>query len=565
MEKIVNKKFTRKNQVLTDEARKSVNFYRSDRMFAHHFKGIIPEEIHSEIEPYLESTGALAATAMDALSLLADHQGPELIKRNYLGENIDQIRFHPAYWDLMKIAVDSGMMRLKWHPGFRKKFNGFLHAAGFGPGYLYALSESGQYCPLCMTDGVARLIDKFCTPEDQARLIPGIATDISSDFLTGAMFLTEKAGGSDVGANLVRAEQIEGSRYRLYGEKWFCSNANAQIIFALARTNPEVTGTRGLSIFLVEPTLPDGSRNHIETVRLKDKLGVRSMASAECIFQGAEATLVGEEFQGFRIMTEMINLSRLYNSVAALSAGRRALVEAYQFLNFRIAFHKIALEHALVRDKLLELGALHTANFYLVWRAIEALDKADHGNEQEAQLIRMLTPMVKRWSAEKSVYIVRESMELMGGMGYIEDTVMPKIMRDVMVLPIWEGTGNIMALDMLRAMAKSQGMQVMMGEIQKEAGKAGDFQELYARTMADILKEAQALLALERDEQEYQAKRLFSKLTTLFQASLLLRVRDEESKAWIDPSFKYLMHLLGANEPGLQSVEEIKALIAWDF
>src|SRR5439155_1761311 len=157
--------------------------------------------------------------------------------------------------------------------------------------------------------------------------------------------------------------------------------------------------------------------------RLKDKLGVRSMASAECILTNTVGKLVGKEFEGFKVMVEMITLSRIYNSVGALACARRAMIEAYQFLSFRKTFGKTAVEHALIRTKLTELGSLFAADFYLVWRTVKSLELADSGNEREAQLLRLINPMTKKWSAETGVYIVRESMELMGGLGYIEDNV----------------------------------------------------------------------------------------------------------------------------------------------
>lgn len=555
----------RENAVLQKGHRKSGNFFGSDLMLRHQLERLLGKESQNYMFPVLDWLGETAALEMDELSMTADKEGPRLVKRNYLGEHVDRIVFHPAYDKLLEIAVRSRMMHVKWEPSLHKRFLGQRHAMGFGAGYLFAMAESGQYCPLCMTDGVALLIHRFCTPEDVDRLLPKIATLNAEDFYTGAMFLTEKAGGSDVGANLVRAEQVEGNVYKLNGEKWFCSNANAEVIFALARTNPEVDGTRGLSIFLVEPNLPDGTRNSIEFVRLKDKLGVRSMASAECIFHDARAILVGKEFEGFRIMAEMINLSRLYNSVAALSAGRRALVESWQFLNYRTTFGKTATQHALVRDKLLELGSLNVANFYLTWRAIEALDLAEKGNQAEAQLLRLLTPMVKKWSAEKGVYIVRESMELMGGMGYIEDSVMPKLMRDVMVLPIWEGAGNIMILDMMRAAEKSEGLSVMAKEISIILEAGDESYGLLSMHLEDLHVSLLELRHRNRDEMEFLAKRLFGRLTTLYKIALLLRARDAVSYAWIDPALEYLVGKFLHKEDQLANYETIRDMMAWNF
>lgn len=551
------------NQIHAEGFRKSENFYHSDRILQHFLRKQLSSDAMEYMRFSLENTGAKAAQEMDAWSMEADKNPPQLIKRNHLGEDIDEIKFHPSYQELLKVALDSEMFSIKWKPEMQKRFSGQLHLLGFAAGYLYAMSELGQYCPLCMTDGAARLVDRYSEDHDKERMLPRVATHQIEEFYSGAMFLTEKSGGSDVGRNLVRAKKVDGRRYRLNGEKWFCSNVNAEIIFALARTDENVKGTKGLSLFLIEKKRADGSRNPLNIVRLKDKLGVRSMASAECVLDRTEAKLVGEEFKGFRLMTDMINLSRLYNSVAALSGSRRALIEAYNFLTFRESFGTRAINHALIRDKLFELGSLHVANFYLCWRAIEALDAADVGDSKEAALARIITPMVKKWSAETAVYITRESMELMGGLGYIEDGVMPKIMRDVMVLPIWEGAGNIMVLDMLRAAVRSDGLQVLFAEI--ELGIEESDNRLHTQ-LEELKSDWDKMTGKSRAEQELAAKYFFGKLTTLYQLSLLQRNRVEESVAWIGPSIRFLTSKLYQEEkPELLSPEEIEKLIGWEI
>ena len=515
----------------------------------------------------LDFTGRAAAGKMNELSLLADKMGPELVKRNSIGETINEIRFHPAYCDLLHIAVKSEMFRVKWEPSLRKKFNNEKQLLGFASAYMYALSECGQFCPLCMTDGVARLIDLFCDDKDKARLLPHIYTDNADELYSGAMFLTEKTGGSDVGANLVVATHKEGKNYFLNGEKWFCSNANADLIFALARTDSSIKGTKGLSIFLIEKHLSSGERNPIDIIRLKDKLGVRSMASAECMLNNTVGKLVGNEFDGFKVMVQMINLSRIYNSIGALACARRALIEAYQFLCFRDTFGKTAIEHALIRTKLTELGSLNVANFYLVWRTVKSLELSDAGDERETHLLRLINPMTKKWSAETGVYITRESMELMGGLGYIEDTVMPKLMRDVMVLPIWEGSGNIIILDMLRAMAKSNGFDVICDEINKSAAKSTVYGKWIKEELNKLILFAAKIKTLPQDEMEASAKPFFEKLTSLYQISLLIDNINKESEAWIFPALHYLKGKYTPSELAEVvplSVTEVKGLVAWE-
>ncbi|MDB5282937.1 MAG: acyl-CoA dehydrogenase protein [Bacteroidota bacterium] len=557
-----------KNKVLSDDFRVSTNFYQSDKIFSNYFKANVSDAGYTYMQDKLQYIGKEAAGVMNELSLLADKQGPVLVKRNFLGVNVKDIRFHPAFWDLMKVAVKSEMFRVKWEPSLNKKFSDEKQRLGFASGYFYAMSESGQYCPLCMTDGVARLIDMFCDEEDKARLMPHIFTTNAEDFFTGAMFLTEKTGGSDVGANIVVATNKEDKTYLLNGEKWFCSNANADLIFVLARTDESIKGTKGLSIFLVEKFLPNGEKNPIDVIRLKDKLGVRSMASAECLLTDTQGKLVGNEFEGFKVMVEMIALSRLYNSVAALSNARRALVEAYQYLCGRKTFGKTAIEHSLVRHKLTELGALNVANFYLVWRSVKALDLADGGDEKEAHLFRLLNAMTKKWSAEMGVYIVRESMELMGGLGYIEDGVMPKLMRDMMVLPIWEGSGNIIILDMLRALFKSKGYETMCDEITQSANSSKENEAFMKDELSKLIFFSEKLKTMKQDEMEASAKIFFEKLTSLYQISLLTDALNDESKQWILPALNYLKEKFNPSvlhEVKPLSVEEVHGLIAWEI
>lgn len=557
------------NQVLDKGFAVSQNFFESDLILKHFIAKFISKEGATFMQPNLQRLGQQAAGEMNPLSLIADKQGPVLVKRNFYGETINEVEFHPAYQRLTAIAVESAMFSVKWKPENRQRFQKERHRLGFAAGYLFAMSESGLYCPLCMTDGVARLVDRYCEKEDKDRLLPHLYTQNAQDLYTGAMFLTEKAGGSDVGANLVTAQQYWEKYYVLNGEKWFCSNVNAEIIFALARTNTEVEGTRGLGIFLVEKQKRDGSKNELDIIRLKEKLGVRSMASAECMLTNTEGKLVGEEGQGFKIMTDMINLSRLYNSVAAISGMRRALIEAYQFLSYRTTFGTNALNHALIRTKLLELGALNVASFYITWKAIETLDKADNGDKKAKELIRFLTPMVKKVTAQDTVYSVRESMELMGGLGYIEDGVLPKIMRDVMVLPIWEGAGNIMLLDMLRAMVKSKGLQIMIQEIQESITQLSEEDATFLKQdLYELQKLAISLLKEGKDAIEATIKPMFERLTRYYQLSAMLYYRDEESKVWIDPALGHLIGQLKPQELGVvrpPSRVLIDQLLAWEI
>src|SRR5699024_4915545 len=470
----------------------------------------------------LERLGKQAATKMDPLSQKADRESPVLKRRNEMGESVNEVEFHPAYGQLVDIAAQSKMFYVKYQPELRERFGKHRHALSFAAGQLYGMSEIGVYCPLCMTDGAAHLVDQFASAEDRERLLPKLSARSGEKLYTGAMFLTEKSGGSDVGRNLCTAEKAKGKQYKLYGEKWFCSNVNAEVIMALARTGDIEEGTRGLSLFLVEKELPDGSRNPMNIIRLKEKMGVRSMATGEVEFEVTIGIRLGKEGEGFKNMTEMINISRTYNAVAAVAGTRRAIIEAYQYLSHRITFGKKAIEHALIRQKFWELGAHYVADFLLAWRAIRAMDAAEEGDESARQLMRMLIPMAKWRTAEQSVYSVRECMELMGGNGYIEDFVMPKIFRDVNVLPIWEGSGNIIVLDMLRAAQKSEGLSIIIRQIKKAAEQSADHGAPMQQRLDQLLSAWQQLEGMDaRDRIEATAKSLFKELIKLYQMALM--------------------------------------------
>jgi len=556
------------NKILADDARQSQNFFTSDLILNNYLRKHCKSDAFFYINEKLEDLGEEAAIYMDKLSLTADKNPPELKRRTPYGETVNEVDFHIAYRELLDIAARSEMFYVKYSPALRGRFNGDKNKMSFAAGQLYAMAELGVYCPLCMTDGAALLLEKYGDDDDRSRLIPHLSSRNGNDLYTGAMFITEKSGGSDVGANLTRAELSTDNHYRLNGEKWFCSNVNADVIMTLARTGAVEEGTRGLSLFKVEKFLSNLERNPMDIIRLKEKMGVRSMATGEVRFTDTIGKRIGEEGEGFKLMTEMINISRLYNSVAALAGMRRAIVEAYQYLNHRITFGKKAIEHPLVREKFHELGTRYVGNFYMVWRTIEALDYAEIGDEEEKELLRILIPLTKWWTAEQGVYIVRECMELMGGNGYIEDFIMPKLFRDINVLPIWEGTGNIIILDVLRATKKSKGLNKIIQTIGDAMDTVDPYGSILDRELGDVLSNWE-LLNKEKDREiiEVAAKPIFGDFIKLFQMSLMLQTWDDSSSRWISPALSYMVSELHErshfNKP--ISVEQVDRLISWEY
>ncbi|HEV8266974.1 MAG TPA: acyl-CoA dehydrogenase family protein, partial [Thermoanaerobaculia bacterium] len=406
-------------------------------------------EAFTAMEPRFAAMGRDAAIRVAPLAAVADRESPRLVSYDALGRRVDRVEYHASYREMEAIAYGSGIVGLKYDPFFTAAHAGRLHLAGFTLGYLFGMAEMGLFCPVCMTDGVARVLTRHGTDDQRRRVVPRLASTDLATLHTGAMFLTERWGGSDVGANRTTARKTPDGRWLLTGEKWFCSNVDAKAILATARIEGAPEGTRGLSTFLL---LSEGNSG-IRIRRLKDKLGVRSMPTGEVELENAEAELVG----GFPAIAEMLNLSRLYNSVASAAVMGRAALEARAYAEGRVVFSRPVASHPLAEETLLDLEAEHLFALHLAFEAVRALDRADAGDEESARLFRLLVPMVKAVTGKLAVPCVSEAMELVGGNGYIEESPLPRLLRDAQVLPIWEGTTNVLVLDFLRV-ARKEGL-----------------------------------------------------------------------------------------------------------
>lgn len=433
------------------------NLYLADPAFQDLLRDQLGAEGYAWGEPLLERMGELAAQVIPPLAAEADAHVPELVQYDAAGVRLDEVRYHPSYREMIRLAYGSGLAGMFYDSGLRAKYGYVPHALVFGMGYLFGQAEQGLYCPVCMTEGAARLIDRFGDEALRARYMPGLTSRDPATLLQGAMFLTEKQGGSDVGANDAIARR-EGDQWRLYGEKWFCSNAGeAGVMMVLARPEGAVAGTRGLGLFVM-PKHWEGERNHYRIDRLKDKLGTRSMATGEFTLEGAYAHQVGEINRGFKYMTDMLNLSRTYNSVAALAIMRRALTESVSYASNRPAFGAQIDRYPMVRATLSGMAVELEASTALVFEAIRLLDLCDSGKatEDERRMMRLLTPMIKYHTGRQAVRFASEACEMLAGNGYVETFVTPRLYRDAQVLPIWEGTTNILVLDVLRCLVKEQ-------------------------------------------------------------------------------------------------------------
>ena len=406
--------------------------------------------------PVLERMGRASAEELDEWASLADKNPPRLEARDRFGQRVDHLDFHPAYRKLQQFAYGEGIVSHYYDPEVRQQLGASLEVVKFAQGYLFAQAEQGLYCPICMTDGTAYLIEKYGTADQKERFLPHLASATLDNLWEGGMFLTEKAGGSDVGAIETVARPTDGDLHRLYGEKWFCSNASAELVMVLARTERGPAGTAGLGLFAMRRHQKNGQLNHLHLERLKNKLGTRSMPTGEILLKGSLAEPVGSLSRGFAQMTDMLNLSRLYNATASLAIMRRVISECLGYAGARQTFGRSLWSYPMVRQTLVDLTVDLEASLHLLFHlyGCRGLSNLQSASEEEVQHLRMFVPLAKLSTGRLAVKAASEGVELHGGNGYIEDWPMARLLRDAQVLPIWEGTTNILALDTVRSIRK---------------------------------------------------------------------------------------------------------------
>ncbi len=427
-----------------------LNFFRADPSLSDLLQLHLPADLWSHIEPHLDRLGALAGDHLDTCARLADKHTPILHARDRFGNDVQRIEYHPAYRELERVGFgEFGIHAMSHRKGILCWPGTYPAAAKHAFTYLFNQAEFGMGCPLNVTDGAAMLLARYGDAALKAKYLDRLTETDMSRLTQGAQFMTEKEGGSDVGS-LTTIAKPEGDHWRLHGDKWFCSNADAGIIMLLARPEGAVSGTRGVGLFLMPRFLDDGSVNNYRIVRLKDKLGTRSMASGEIKLEGALAYSVGDIGRGFVQMAEMVNWSRLSNGVKSTALMRRALHDAMTVAHGRRAFGRRIIELPLARRQLMKLMLPLEQALSMSFVTADALDRAELGGSQEAAaLVRMLTPVLKYRATRDARKMTGDALEFRGGIGYVEEFACARLLRDAHLGSIWEGTGNIVALDAL--------------------------------------------------------------------------------------------------------------------
>ena len=468
----------------------------------------LPKDLHQHLLPHLQRLGALAGSLLDDLAGVADKHPPTLSVRTRAGIDTSRVNKHPAYVELERYAYSEfGLAALSHRGGVLNWPAPMPPAAKYALTYLFVQAEFGLCCPVSMTDSLARTLRKFGDPALVEKVLPMVTTQDFDALHQGAMFMTEQGAGSDVSATATRATQAADGSWTLTGDKWFCSNPDAGFAMVLARSE-NVDGLKGVSLFLLPRTLADGTHNHYRILRLKDKLGTRSMASGEIRLEGAFAWLVGERGQGFKHMADMINNSRLSNGVRAAGLMRRALTEALYIAKHRKAFGKRLLDMPLMQRQLSKMALATEQARTMVYQTAQALAAADQ-DPSKRPLMRIMTPLIKFRACRDARKVAGDAMEVRGGCGYIEEWSDPRVLRDAHLGSIWEGTSNIVALDVLRAIQREESLPALREHVHALLAQGTPVSQELAAMQAERIDQAFKYVAAvaneNRSEQARQA------------------------------------------------------------
>jgi acyl-CoA dehydrogenase len=503
-----------------------MNFYRADPALTDLLRIHLPDALFRHIEPHLDRLGGLAGDHLDECARLADRHVPVLHQRDRFGSDAQWIEYHPAYRELERAAFgEFGIHAMSIRKGILDWPDKYPVVAKHAFTFLFNQAEFGLGCPINVTDGCAKLLSNFGSEALKARYLDGLTQTDMGKLTQGGQFMTEKEGGSDVG-KLTTTAVREGDHWLLAGEKWFCSNADAEIVMLLARPQGAQAGTRGVGLFLMPRRLEDGSPNHYRIVRLKDKLGTRSMASGEIKLEGAVAYAVGKLDRGFVQMAEMVNSSRLSNGVKSTALMRRAQHDAMTVAQNRVVFGSRIIDLPLARRQLMKIMLATEQALSISFLTADALDRAEGGSQDAAALLRILTPTLKFRATRDARKVCGDALEMRGGIGYIEEFATARLLRDAHLGSIWEGTGNIVALDALkRAVGRHGADAALAADLHARLDDSANVPQAWRDRLRDLTDRAIGFArdVASRTDNEAEARRA---------TSLLYHVASAVALAW---------------------------------
>ena len=529
------------------------SFYQGDDTLQLLIEKYLPKDFQDYAQKRLNTFGEHCANEIDQRARFTDREAePQLQKYDAYGEDISEVFVNEGYKKTVQETYGEGIVGYvhKEIPELGQKGN---YTYSFLQGYLLSQAEPGFYCPVTLTLATAYLIDHYASDELKETYLPHVCSTGDVALYEGATFLTERQGGSDVGQNKVKAIK-DGDHYRLYGEKYFASNAGmCDVAMVLARMEGAEEGSKGLTLFLVPWRKEDGTLNEIKIRRLKDKLGVKAVPSAEVELHGAKAYVVGDPTKGFYYMMEALNLSRVCNAVASLGIMKRAYDEAYQYANNRRAFGGKLSQYPMVQDTLMKMKAKIHVELATLFDMIQLYEKvtANEATETDMVLNRLNIAMIKKDTANQAVDFAHQSIEMLGGNGYIEDFVTPRLLRDAQVLSVWEGTANILGLEVVRLVRKYDAYLLFIEQINQRFVAISDtnWQTKIEPIWKQVQEELTTFAKLEYEEQTFYSKEMASKMNSMYETMVAIEWALEYGE-----DYESLAHVFIESEWNLRNI-----------
>lgn len=528
------------NPYLDDRALQSVLFYFLDKK-----NNQKRQKIHQDLCDFSRRI----VSEINPLGQRAECHPPRHVPYSAWGERVDEIIVDEAWKKLDAISAEEKLIKI----GYTRDSHGGHRLHQFAKLYLFHPSSAFYSCPLAMTDGAASLIEMLNFPGTTKEAYEHLTSDDPQYFWTSGQWMTEKKGGSDVSQTQTLARKRNGQWY-LYGEKWFTSATTSQMAMTLARIEQEdgtqVEGSRGLSLFYIKLRDANGKLQNIKVNRLKDKLGTKALPTAELTLDGTPAELIGTIGRGVAEISALFNITRLYNACCCVGAFQHLVQLSCDYSNKREAFGKKIIEHPLHQKMLKNLKAQHCALLLFSFYVIDLLDSVEmHNRPVQNKILRILTPILKLYTAKINLKATTELIESFGGAGYIEDTGLPRWLRDAQVLTIWEGTTNVLALDMLRAIEKDKAHIELFIELKRLLSEVKNSQldQAYkkkAQSQLDLLKSKFSFLeSNEKEIWQFYARDLAFSLARTFEGLLTFILFDhcDDKSIFNDASKLYLL------------------------
>ncbi len=501
------------------------NQYLTDTALQANLQAALPAAIMAAVGPELTQLGHLAATDMLDMAADAEANPPRLHSHDAWGRRIDRIVTARGWQQLHAVAASHGLVAT----GYQRAQGEWSRLCQFAKLYLYHPSSAVASCPLAMTDGAARVLELHGAgvPELRSALAHLVSTD-ADEFWTAGQWMTERSGGSDVsGTATIATAAADGKAYHLYGDKWFTSATTAQMALTLARIRTGEQADARLSLFYLRIRDDQDRLNQLVIQRLKDKLGTRALPTAELTMQGTAAVLVGTRGEGIKTIATMLNITRMYNACCAAATMRRAVALAEDYARKRKAFGRPLAQLPLHAETLAELRCEQRAALCLVMHLAQLLGHQESAvsTPQQDQVLRLLVPVAKLYTGKQVIAVTSEVLECFGGAGYVEDTGLPVLLRDAQVLSIWEGTTNVLSLDVLRALRSADAWPALRDWMRQLLEQLPDNLTRQRRCCEIAIERLNDWMLVQQEDadQQRQARRLAFALARSSCAVLLLR------------------------------------------